>query len=99
MVWQVNCIVKYSWFELAEWVYPSGQDGVKVMINALPKKILILGGSGNTGRQIAGLLLQETGSGLVLAGRKLARAQAVTLELNQQHPGERVSAISEIGRA
>jgi NAD(P)-dependent dehydrogenase (short-subunit alcohol dehydrogenase family) len=43
------------------------------MINAQLKNILILGGSGNTGKQVAGFLLQETGCNLVLAGRKLAR--------------------------
>jgi len=59
-----------------------------------PKNILILGGSGNTGRQIAGLLLQETALSLVLAGRALSKAEAVALELNQRFSGERVSAIS-----
>ena len=53
---------------------------------------LILGGYGSTGRLIARLLLQETVTQLVLAGRNLARAEATAAELNAQYPGQRVSA-------
>jgi len=64
------------------------------MIESQPKNILILGGCGNTGRQIAGLLLQETASSLILAGRRQDKAQGVATELNRRFPGERVSAVS-----
>ncbi len=56
------------------------------------KTILILGGYGNTGDPLARLLLQETDAQLVLAGRKLDKAQALTDELNQVFEGNRVSA-------
>jgi len=56
------------------------------------RKILILGGYGNTGRPLARLLLQYTNiDGLVLAGRTLSRAQALADELNQTYSGNRVS--------
>ncbi len=64
------------------------------MMGVGSKTVLILGGSGNTGRQVAGLLLQETGCRLVLGGRQLGRVRTVAAGLNQQYPGERVSAIS-----
>jgi hypothetical protein len=54
--------------------------------------ILILGGYGNTGKPLARLLLQETAARLVLAGRKLGKAKALTDELNQVFEGNRVSA-------
>jgi hypothetical protein len=66
----------------------------KMMIDAEPKTILILGGSGNTGRRVAGLLLQETECCLVLAGRNLSAVQTVAANLNQRYPGERVSALA-----
>lgn len=55
------------------------------------KTILILGGYGNTGRLLARLLLQETDAQLVLAGRNLEKAKALTDELNQAYAGNRVS--------
>lgn len=55
-------------------------------------KLLILGGYGNTGRQVARLLLQETPVELLLAGRNLAKAQRLALELNAEFPGGRVQA-------
>ncbi len=54
------------------------------------KKILILGGYGNTGRPLAQLLLQETDAELILAGRNVAKLEAVTSELNAQFTGHRV---------
>jgi len=56
------------------------------------KPILILGGSGNTGRWMAHYLLQESDARLVLAGRSLAKAQATVDQLNSHFPGGRVSA-------
>ena len=55
-------------------------------------KILILGGYGSTGRLIARLLLQETKTYLILAGRNLAKAEATAVELNTQFTGQRVTA-------
>jgi hypothetical protein len=55
-----------------------------------PKKILLLGGYGNTGRPLARLILQETQANLVLAGRNSEKAQASARELNQEWAGDRV---------
>lgn len=46
-------------------------------------KILILGGYGNTGSLIAGLLLQASNVRLVLAGMNLSRTQQAADELNR----------------
>jgi saccharopine dehydrogenase (NAD+, L-lysine-forming) len=56
-----------------------------------PNTILILGGYGNTGRALARLLLEETGTHLILAGRNLAKAKASGDELNRSFEGNRVS--------
>ena len=56
------------------------------------KTILILGGYGNTGKPLARLLLQESDAQLVLAGRNLEKAKALTGELNLAFEGNRVSA-------
>ena len=58
------------------------------------KKILILGGYGNTGLPLARLLLAETDVQLVLAGRHINRAQSTAAQLNREFPGERVSGIA-----
>jgi|AVFP01.1.fsa_nt_gi hypothetical protein len=55
--------------------------------------IIILGGSGNTGRMIAELLLQQADVDLTLAGRRLAKVQAVADELRQKHENRQISAI------
>jgi saccharopine dehydrogenase (NAD+, L-lysine-forming) len=55
------------------------------------KKILILGGYGNTGRPLARLLLDVTGVDLVLTGRNLVRAEALATELNDQYGDGRVT--------
>jgi len=55
------------------------------------KKLLILGGYGNTGRPLAEHLLQSTTATLVIAGRNEQKAQALAGELNQRFDGERVS--------
>ena len=54
------------------------------------KKLLILGGYGNTGRPLAELLLQETAVTLVIAGRNIQKAQALAASLNERFAGERV---------
>jgi saccharopine dehydrogenase (NAD+, L-lysine-forming) len=54
------------------------------------KKLLILGGYGNTGRPLAELLLQETAVTLVIAGRDVKKAQALAATLNERFAGERV---------
>lgn len=49
------------------------------------KRVLILGGYGNTGRPLARLLLQETDASLILAGRNLGKAQALAAEFNAMY--------------
>ena len=58
----------------------------------MTKRILILGGYGNTGLPIAKGLLAETDVSLVLAGRSLDKATAQAAALNRLFGGERVSA-------
>ena len=53
-------------------------------------RILILGGYGSTGRPLARLLLAESNAELILAGRRLERAQAAAEALNAEFPGQRV---------
>ena len=55
------------------------------------KTILILGGYGNTGRLLARLLLQETDTHLVVAGRNLEKAHLLADELNHAFEGKRVT--------
>lgn len=56
------------------------------------QKIMILGGYGNTGKPLARLLLQESGTHLVLAGRNLEKAAQLAAELNRTFSGDRVTA-------
>jgi len=55
-------------------------------------RVLILGGAGNTGRLIARLLLEQTEAHLTLAGRNLAKTQALAAQLNARFSGQRVTA-------
>jgi saccharopine dehydrogenase (NAD+, L-lysine-forming) len=55
--------------------------------------ILILGGYGLTGRKLAHHLLREPNVTLVLGGRRLDRAQALSSDLAARFPGARVSAV------
>jgi hypothetical protein len=57
----------------------------------MQKKVLILGGYGNTGFLIAKLLLQESDVQLVIAGRTLSRAQQTVDDLNCEFHINRVS--------
>jgi saccharopine dehydrogenase (NAD+, L-lysine-forming) len=57
------------------------------------KKLIILGGYGNTGALIARYLLHETDCEIVLAGRNMARAERLAGELNGQYQCQRVSAV------
>jgi hypothetical protein len=57
------------------------------------KKLLILGGYGNTGRLIAQLLLQETDVQLLLAGRSVEKAENLARLLNDRFEGNRVTGI------
>lgn len=59
----------------------------------MARVFLILGGYGNTGRLIARLLLQETDSALVLAGRNLDQGAALAEAFNQEFGAPRVSAL------
>ena len=55
--------------------------------------ILILGGTGYTGKLLARHLLEQTDARIALAARHLDKAQAFAGELNGQFDGKRVSAI------
>jgi hypothetical protein len=57
------------------------------------KKLLILGGYGNTGRLIARLLLQETDVQLLLAGRSIEKAEKLARLLNGRFEGDRVKGV------
>lgn len=56
-------------------------------------RILILGGYGFTGRLLARYLLEQSDAKIILAGRRLEKAQAYAEELNSQFKDERVSSI------
>jgi saccharopine dehydrogenase-like NADP-dependent oxidoreductase len=57
------------------------------------KMLLILGGTGHTGRPLTRLILQETDVRVGLAGRNLQKAEYLAAECNQAFPGERASAV------
>ncbi|NHZ72507.1 MAG: polysaccharide biosynthesis protein [Aquificales bacterium] len=57
------------------------------------KTILVLGGYGSTGRPLCNLLLQETDVRVVIAGRTLAKGEALAAELNDRFSGERATAV------
>lgn len=52
-----------------------------------PTRILILGGTGYTGRLIARHLLEQTGVKVTIAARGVEKAQALAGRLNQEFPG------------
>ncbi len=52
--------------------------------------IVILGGYGNTGREVARLLLEHSDARLVLAGRNGERVAQAATEWNGRYPGQRV---------
>ncbi len=56
-------------------------------------RFLILGGYGHTGLPLARLLLEETDTHLILAGRHQERAQRAADDLNHAFAGSRVSGI------
>lgn len=55
------------------------------------KKIVILGGYGNTGSLIARYLLQETNCAIVVAGRNQAKVEWFASALSGQFPSRRIS--------
>jgi hypothetical protein len=57
------------------------------------KRLLILGGYGNTGRPLAELLLKYSDAHLILAGRSLEKAEAAALALNGKSRKPRVEAL------
>ncbi len=59
----------------------------------MSKTFLIVGGYGNTGFQIAELLLLHTDSNVIIAGRNKNRAQETSDELNKMFSGNRVHAL------
>lgn len=56
--------------------------------------IFILGGYGNTGRALAEILLKETSSHMILAGRDGERARRAAHAWNARFPGERVRGLT-----
>lgn len=56
-------------------------------------KILVLGGTGYTGRLIVKHLVENSKADITVAARHLDRAQALADELNQQYSDDRVKAI------
>lgn len=62
-------------------------------MNMSSKRIVILGGYGNTGSLIAKYLLQETGCEIIVAGRNRVRAGQLASVMNDEHPGRRVSGV------
>jgi saccharopine dehydrogenase (NAD+, L-lysine-forming) len=65
--------------------------GAREMKNT--KNILILGGYGRTGMEIAKLLLRESRHNIHLAGRDLFEASRAAKQLNWKHSGERVTGV------
>ncbi len=57
------------------------------------ERMLILGGTGYTGKLIARYLLEYSDAQVTLASRHLDKAQALAAEFNREYPGERVSAV------
>jgi saccharopine dehydrogenase (NAD+, L-lysine-forming) len=55
-------------------------------------KILVLGGTGYTGRLIAQHLLEHSNASITIATRHLDKAQAFADKLNQEYPGTRAKA-------
>jgi len=57
------------------------------------KNIVILGGTGYTGKLIARHLLEQSDSRVIIAARRLEKSQAFVDELNKEFPGVRASAV------
>ena len=55
-------------------------------------RILILGGTGMTGKLLSSYLMEHSAAAITLAGRNINKAQAYAADLNQKFPGQRVSA-------
>lgn len=58
------------------------------------KTIIILGGYGNTGREVARLLLEHSPVRLVIAGRSGERAAQAAADWNRRFPGERAQGLA-----
>ena len=59
----------------------------------MSKKIIILGGYGNTGIKIADLLLKESEVEVILAARNMERLTTSCRELNEKYHTDRVSVV------
>jgi saccharopine dehydrogenase (NAD+, L-lysine-forming) len=59
----------------------------------MEKRILILGGYGNTGLKVAELLLEYTGTNVVLGARNRERLTAAAGKLKARHSADRVSTV------
>jgi hypothetical protein len=55
------------------------------------KTILVLGGYGGAGTAISRMVLKETDADLIVAGRRIERAEAVAEALNREFSGDRAS--------
>ncbi len=55
------------------------------------KTILVLGGYGGAGTAVSRMVLKETDAGLIVAGRRIERAEAVAEALNREFSGGRAS--------
>lgn len=62
-------------------------------MNRHPPRILILGGTGHTGKLIARHLLEQSDAFVTLAARRVDRARTVADELNRQKAGPRVAVV------
>jgi saccharopine dehydrogenase (NAD+, L-lysine-forming) len=58
------------------------------------KTIVILGGYGNTGREVTRLLLEHSEARVVIAGRSGERAAQAAAEWNRRFPGERARGLA-----
>ena len=56
-------------------------------------RILILGGTGLTGRRIARRLLESSDAEITIAARHVDAGNALAEELNREHPGRRAAAV------
>src|SRR3972149_7776946 len=58
------------------------------------KTLVLLGGYGNTGREVARLLLEHSDVRLVIAGRNGERAAQAAADWNQRFPGGRARGLA-----
>lgn len=57
-------------------------------------KVLVIGGYGNFGRRICESLAKEASIGLIIAGRNITKATALSTRLKEEHPSLEVEAVA-----